>query len=143
MAFLPHRLAALLALAGALTACGAPGELSTDRSAYPAGATVELTLRNGSAHRMGFNLCFARLLRLEADGRRTGVPTGREGTACKAVLLSLGAGGEARETVALREDVPAGVYVFEHQVELESLLPGRGASEKVLLETAPFAVERR
>jgi hypothetical protein len=66
---------------------------------------LELSLRNGSAQAIGYNLCASGLER-RSEGRWQAVPTRR---VCTMELRTLPPGGAARYQISL-EDVPPGEY---------------------------------
>ena len=84
-------------------ACASQGVTLT--AAVSQERSLQLSLRNGSAQAIGYNLCASSLER-RSEGRWQAVPTQR---VCTMELRSLPPGGAARYQVSL-EDVPSGEY---------------------------------
>lgn len=88
---------------GDVTLLAAPARVSE-------GATVTLTLRNGSRERVGYNLCTSDL---QTSAGRS-VPTSR---VCTMELRTLEPGGTADHRYKLPLNMPGGSYRFVTQVE--------------------------
>ena len=93
----------LLILAFGCAACASQGVTLT--ATVSRERSLELSLRNGSAQAIGYNLCASTLER-RSGARWQPVASQR---VCTMELRSLAPGGEARYRVSL-EDVPPGEY---------------------------------
>ena len=93
----------LLALALGCAACASQGV--TLKATVSQERSLELSLRNGSAQAIGYNLCASNLERRSGGGWQ---PVASQ-RICTMELRSLAPGGEARYRVSLA-DVPPGEY---------------------------------
>lgn len=94
--------------------------LSVDRTQYRSGDTMVLTLRNGQAHAVGYNLCGAGVERRVGGEWREAEPGLAE--VCTMELRTLAPGASA----TYRHTVPSGLEAGEYRVQsaVESPLGG-------------------
>jgi hypothetical protein len=106
--------------------------LSLDRAQYRSGDTMVLTLRNGLAHTIGYNLCGAALERREGGEWRQVQPGLAEVCTLELRTLAPGAGATYRHTV------PPGLAAGEYRVRsaVESPLGGSW----VAVQSAPITI---
>ncbi|TVP74482.1 MAG: hypothetical protein EA352_10720 [Gemmatimonadales bacterium] len=100
----------------ALLVDGSGLHLSTDRSAYQAGDTVQLALVNETSGEVGHNLCFA-ALEQEVEGEWV-LDTASADRVCLTVLYLLPAGETADHPRELPADLEAGTWRVRAHVHL-------------------------
>jgi hypothetical protein len=119
----------------ALLAAGSGISLDLEPEAFESGAEVTLVLRNDSDERVGHNLCFHLIERLE-DGEWAAADE-QEARICTTILHLLDPSGTATHTATVPEALPAGEY--RYRVAL--YLVDRGAGEYRDQVTATFTIQ--
>ena len=108
-------------------------QLATAPGTSAPGGVVDLSLQNGAARPVGYNLCIAALEQLEAG---LWVPARSHAVSCPQSFASLGAGATATGQAALPASLAPGLYRFVTQLSASSeSLPD------VQLRGEPFRVD--
>lgn len=120
------RIGLALLIAVLVEGCGLLGEdgdvsLRTDQQQYELpGATVELTLENGTDETIDGKICFARLHRKRVSGAWTSVDLGRACTLAEVAPLK--PGQSTSIALSLPDSLSAGTYRYHHEYAPDELV---------------------